>query len=131
MEPLTIRTSEQRWLEKYAKACKNRTECLLIDDAEIGIDPKTQTILQMGRQAKLSRREWCGVLISLGMSGVGIWLVWAAIVDQEPTSRLGLLLAGGSVCIVGGGLSAIRILTRMRPPTVTVSKKGFKIEWPD
>lgn len=134
-EPLIIRTSEQGWLAKYAKACKNRTACLLIDDAEIGIDPRTQTMLQMGKQAKLSRREWTAVLIALGMSGVGIWLVLVAIAAPEPTSKLGFLLLGGVVCITTGGLLAIRILTRMRPPNITLTKEGskigFKIEWTD
>jgi hypothetical protein len=131
MESLTIRTSEQGWLEKYAKACKNRTDCVLVDDAEIGIDPKTQTILQMGKQARLSRRELGAVLVSLGMSGVGIGIIVAAIYDPEPTSKLGLLIAGGATCIIGGGLTAIRTLTHVRPPTVTVSKVGFKIDWKD
>lgn len=83
----------------------------------------------MGKQAKLTRREWSGVLVALGMSAVGIGLVIAAILSPEPTSKLGLLLGGGLLCIVGGGMIAIRILTHLRPPSVKLTKRGFEIEW--
>ncbi len=124
-----IRTSDQKWFENLAKAYKERRPVRLIDDANVGIDPARQSLLEMGKQAKLTRQEWTGVLISLGMVGVGIWMVLAAILDPEPTSKLGLLIVGGSVCILGGGFSAIRILTKLRPPSVRVTGKGFDIVW--
>jgi hypothetical protein len=63
------------------------------------------------------------------MSIIGVGLVIAAIIDPDPTSKLGLLIAAGGVCILGGGFTAIRILTKIRPPSVIVSKEGFVIKW--
>lgn len=102
---------------------------LLIDDAQVGIDPTRQTLLDMGRTAVLNRREWAGVLVSLGLTGIGLWMVVAAVLDPEPTSKLGLLIGGGTACLLGGGFSAVRILTRSRPPTVEVGVRGIQIHW--
>ncbi|MFB3077929.1 MAG: hypothetical protein ACE1Y4_07960, partial [Lysobacterales bacterium] len=88
-----------------------------------------QSLLEMGRTAGLSRQEWASVLISLGLSGAGIWMVIVAIVSPEPTSKLGLLVVGGSVLIFSGGFSAIRILTDRRPPTVEVTPRGIRLTW--
>ena len=124
-----IRTSDQKWFENLAKAYKDRQPIRLIDDANVGINPAQQSLLSMGKQTGLTRQEWTGVLIALGMSIIGVGLVIAAIIDPDPTSKLGLLIAAGGVCILGGGFTAIRILTKLRPPSVTVSKKGFVIKW--
>ena len=65
-EELTIRTSETGWLEQLAVAYRQQREVLVIDDAEIGLDPSSQSLLTMGREYGLARREWAGVLVSLG-----------------------------------------------------------------
>lgn len=129
MEAETIRTSEPGWLAMLAKRYKNREHIVLIDDAGVGIDPREQNLLQMGKHAKLSKREWSSVCIALGVSALGIGMIVAAIVDPEPTSKLGILLAGGIVCIAGGGFSAIRILIKQRPPTIKLGPKGFEMSW--
>jgi hypothetical protein len=126
---LTIRTSEPGWLAKLAAAYRQRQAVLLIDDAQVGLDPTRQTLLDMGRVAALNRREWAGALVSLGLTGIGLWMVVAAVLDPEPTSKLGLLIGGGTVCLLSGGFSAIRILTRSRPPTVEVGARGVQIRW--
>jgi hypothetical protein len=126
---LTIRTSEAGWLIRLATAYRQRDPVLLIDDAQVGIDPTRQTLLDMGRTAVLNRREWAGVLVSLGLTGIGLWMVVAAVLDPEPTSKLGLLIGGGTACLLGGGFSAVRILTRSRPPTVEVGVRGIQIHW--
>lgn len=128
-ERTTIKTSEEGWLATLARAYREKQPVLLVDDAKVGIDPTSQTILQMGRNAGLRKEEWVAVLIALGMVGAGIALALAAIFDPEPTSKLGLLIAGGFVCIVGGGFSAIRILTKEKPPTVQVTRLGIQIRW--
>ncbi len=128
---LTIRTSEPGWLEKLAAAYRDEQEVLVVDDAEIGLDPANQSILGMGRAAGLARREWAGVGVSLGLSGVGLWMVVAAVVSPEPTSKLGLLIGGGSVLLLSGGFSAIRLLTDRRPPVVEVTRLGVRISWED
>ncbi len=127
----TIRTSEAGWLEKLAAAYKDERELLVIDDAGIGLDPANQSILGMGKAAGLSRREWAGVGVSIGLSGVGLWMVVAAVVSPEPTSKLGLLIGGGSVLVLSGGFSAIRLLTDRRPPVVEVTRLGVRISWED
>lgn len=128
---LTIRTSEPGWLEKLAAAYREERDLLVIDDAEIGLDPANQTILGMGKAAGLSRREWAGVGVSIGLSGIGLWMVVAAVMSPEPTSKLGLLIGGGSVLVMSGGFSAIRLLTDRRPPVVEVTRMGVRISWED
>ena len=125
----TIHTRQAGWLLQVADAYRQRHNVVIIDDGDVGIDPRSQSLLDMGRAAGLSRKEWASVLISLGMSGAGIWMVVIAIVDPEPTSKLGLLVVGGSVLIFSGGFSAIRILTDRRPPTVEVTPRGIRLSW--
>jgi hypothetical protein len=126
---ITIRTSEAKWKVKLADAYKNRKAFIFIDDANLGIDPSNQTLLDMGWKTKTTIQEWVAVLVAVGMSGVGVWMVAAAIIDQEPTSRLGLLIGGGVICIAVGGLSAIRILTKLRPPNVKAGPGGVEFSW--
>ena len=101
----------------------------IIDDAEIGIDPVNQSLFDMSRQAGFGRKEWTAVLIALGLSSAGTLMVMAAILSPEPTRKLGLLVLGGSVVLLTGGLTAIRILTGLRPPSVEVTPTGFRVIW--
>ncbi len=126
---ITVRTSAPGWLREVADAYRHQHNVVIIDDAGVGIDPGKQSLLEMGRSAGLSRQEWASVLISLGMSGAGIWMIVTAIVSPEPTSKLGLLVLGGSVLIFSGGFSAIRILSDRRPPTVEVTPRGIRLSW--
>lgn len=126
---LTIRTSEQGWLAQLAKAYRNRDQIIIIDDANVGIDPSRQTLLDMGLKTGLLRKEWIAVLVAGGMTIFGAAVIILAILDPDPTSKLGLLIASGAVLTLGGGFSAIRILTKHKPPTVRASKNGIEIEW--
>jgi len=69
------------------------------------------------------------VLVSLGLSAVGVWMIAAALADPEPTSKLALLVAAGAISVIGGGFSAIRVLTRERPPSIEVGRSGIKVCW--
>jgi hypothetical protein len=129
MSDLTIRTSEQAWLAQLAKAYRNRDQVVIIDDANVGIDPGNQTLLEMALKTGLSRKEWMAVLLAVGMSVFGSVVIVLAVLDPDPTSKLGLLIASGAVLALGGGLSAIRILTKYKPPKVRVSTKGIEIDW--
>jgi hypothetical protein len=124
-----VRTSDPNWLRSLALLYRARASGLLIDDAHLGINPEDQTLLQMARISGLSRREIAGVSVALGMSGVGVTMVILAILDPEPTSKLGLLVGGGAVCVLGGGFSAIRILTQHKPPSIRATAKGIEIFW--
>jgi hypothetical protein len=67
--------------------------------------------------------------VAIGVSAAGVMMVVLAFLDPEPTSKLGLLVGGGAVCVLTGGLTAVGILTRRRPPNIEMSAGGFKISW--
>jgi hypothetical protein len=129
MANLTIRTSDQGWLPQLAKAYRNRDQIVIIDDAHVGLDPANQSLLDMGMKAGLSRNDWTAVVVAAGMGVFGAVLIVLAILDPEPTSKLGLLIASGALLAWGGGHSAIRILTKHKPPKVRVSTSGIEIDW--
>ena len=129
MHQAEFRTSSPVWLKELAKAYESRKPAGLIDDAGLGIDPSTHSLFDMGQRASLSAEDWAGVLVALGLSGAGIWLIRLAIVDPEPTSKLWLLVASGCLALVTGGGMAVSILTDRRPPTVRASREGFEIRW--
>ena len=129
MGGLTIRTSEQGWLPQLAKAYRDHEQVVIIDDANVGIDPSSQTLFEMGLKSGLSRNDWMALLVAMGMGIFGAVVIVPAVLDPEPTSKLGLLIASGAVLGLGGGFSAIRILTKHKPPKVRVSANGIEIEW--
>jgi hypothetical protein len=131
MNELTIRTSKSGWLKELATAYKNKTQVLLIDDANVGVDPAQDSIFAMGRKAGLNREEWMGVLVCLGVAATGAFVIVMAVIDPEPFSKLGFTLAAGAVMTLGGGLMAVKVLTRHRPPSVRLTKAGFEIKWED
>lgn len=124
-----IKTSEERWFAKLVEAYKKKEDVTLIDDANVGIDPAKQNLVQIGLLAKLTPQEWIAVLISLGVGAIGAALVVAAIIDPEPTSKLWLLVGGGITFIGSGGFSAVYILTKIKPPHIKVGPGGFDISW--
>jgi hypothetical protein len=124
-----VKTSDPGWLRSLALLYKARQAGVLVDDAHLGINPEDQTLLQMAKISGLSKREIAGVSVALGMSGIGVTMVVLAILDPEPTSKLGLLVGGGAVCVLGGGFSAIRILTQHKPPNIRATAKGIEIFW--
>jgi len=124
-----IRTSEKDWFKKLAEAYKNKINVIFIDDAGLNINPAIQTLLEMGQKAVIDPKEWIAVLISVGVAGAGVYMIVAAILDPEPTSKLGLLIGGGTVALLGGGFTAIKILTGEKPPTITVKGDVFELKW--
>ena len=124
MEEIQIRTSEQGWFTELARAYRQKTPVFLIDDAKVGIDPAVDSLAAMGLKAKLTPREWSAVSVAVGLSAAGAAMVVLAFLDPEPTSKLGLLVGGGAVCVLTGGLTAVRILTKMRPPNVQIGQIG-------
>jgi hypothetical protein len=126
---LIIRTSEADWLSRLTKAYRERAQVELVDDAELGVDPATQSLLQMGATGRLTRREWTAAGLSAGMTLFGATLVVLAILDPEPTSKLGLLVGSGALLALTGGFQTIRLLTRQKPPSITITAKGIHIGW--
>lgn len=126
-----VRTSDQQWLERLAHFYKEHQMVRIVNDAGLPIDPTMQTLLQMGHAGKLSKTQWFGVITSLGIGVFGAYLIVAAILDPEPTSKLGLLVASGVLLVAGGGFTAVRVLTNVKPPNVRASIQGFEIRWED
>jgi hypothetical protein len=126
---MTIRTSQPGWFPRLARAYRDRKPLLLVDDANVGIDPQSQSLVSMGITAGLSPADWVAVGVAVGVSAAGVMMVVLAVLDPEPTSKLGLLVGGGAVCVLSGGLTAVAILTRRRPPTIEMGAGGFKIRW--
>jgi len=121
---LSIRTSSPNWLALLAKAYQSQTSVQLWDDAGIGINPIHDTLLDMGRKAKLSQREWIAVFVALGVSALGAFLLVMAILDPEPYSKIAFALGTGAVLIASGGFAAIRVLVGHKPPNIKVSPSG-------
>src|SRR3989442_8682560 len=80
---LTIRTSEPGWLAQLAKAYRNRDQVVIIDDANVGIDPGSQSLLELGLKAGLSRKEWTAVLLAGGMTIFGAVVIILSILDPD------------------------------------------------
>ena len=133
MSNKVIKTSDKKWVEKLAKAYKDKIPFKLINDAGLNIDPQIDSIRHMGKEAGLSNREFSAVLVALGMSAFGVGLVIAGVMSPEPNSKLWLMIGGGSFIAATGGWGAMRILTGLRPPNVRArtSENGpaFEISW--
>jgi hypothetical protein len=125
-----IRTSSPGWLATLAQAYRSKTSVYLVDDAQLGIDPINQTLLEMGQKANLSRREWMAVLIGLGISATGAYLMIMAILDPEPYSKIAFALGTGALLVAGGGWTSIRVLVGHKPPSIRLSPTGgFEIRF--
>jgi len=121
---LVIHTSSPQWLASLAKAYKSQTSVGLIDDAGLGVNPINDTLIDMGRKANLSHREWIAVLVALGISAAGAFLLVMAILDPEPYSKIVFALGTSAALIAGGGFAAIRVLVGHKPPNIRVSPQG-------
>lgn len=125
-----IRTTSTGWLVLLAEAYKSKTSVTLIDDANLGVNPINDTLLDMGRKANLSFREWLALLIALGMGTAGAYLLIMAILDPEPYSKLTFAIGTGAILLTGGGFTAIRILVGHKPPNIEFSAStGFRISF--
>jgi len=126
---IAVRTSQSGWFAELAKAYKDSTPVLVTDDANVGINPETDSLYQMALTAKLSTGDVLGGCVACGMAASGVTCVLLAVFDPEPTSKLTLLVCGGLALIAMGGGSAIYIFTKKRPPGIKVSGSGFEITW--
>src|SRR5258706_12602873 len=108
-EEMMIKTSSTGWFSQLARAYKLRARVVLVDDANVGIHPDSDTLLDMGKRARLSPREWAGVLVSLGMSAVGAWAFVMAGLDPEPSTKAVSPMLPGSAFLAPGGFAALRL----------------------
>jgi len=124
-----LNTSDKDWFKQLAQSYQKRESIILIDTAGVGIDPDHQSLMQMGLKAKMTTREITGALTAMGIGATGMALLIAAYVDPEPYSKLGLLIGSGAVLTLTGGMSAVWIFMRQKPPNVKVSGKEINITW--
>ncbi|MBN2224440.1 MAG: hypothetical protein JW765_07180 [Deltaproteobacteria bacterium] len=112
---VVVRTSVKDWLERSLKLYKDKAPFVFIDDAGVGITQKDlESAVSLIRAAKtkgkLDFKSIASVLAGIGLSGAGIWMIAAAVADPEPTSKLGLLIAGGIVITLTGGIGTLSAL---------------------
>ncbi len=115
VENPVIKTSEENWVERAMKAYTKKLSWRLVDDAEIGLTEKDvksaiNLLAFMKRGRMLKVKEISSILIGLGITASGVWIVLAAIADPEPTSKLTLLIAGGLILALTGSLGTLRAL---------------------
>lgn len=126
-----IRTSRGDWSVRLARAYHAGESATVIDDAGLGIDPADESLMDMiRRDGRLAARDWAALAAAVGMTGAGMWLFRLAAVDPEPTSKLALILIGGTVLVVGGAALACDTLLRKRP--AVRYRKGddaFELRW--
>ena len=110
-----IKTSQPEWFETRIKQYSLKKEFTFIDDAKLGLtknDLKSAVNLIKAAKSKGGKtiKTITTVLIGLGITASGVWLVLLAIVDPEPTTKLGLLIAGGFILAITGGYGTLRAL---------------------
>ncbi len=115
MEKTTVKTSEKDWLERALQLYKSKESFTLIDDANIGLTEKDVSSAVNLMKASVSKgkkslKNIVLALTGLGFSGVGVYLIIAAIMDPEPTSKLGLIVSVGGIMAVSGSLATFASL---------------------
>ena len=110
-----VRTTDVDWLERAIKLYTDKLTFTFIDDAKLGIseaDLKSAVALIRAAKSKgmVAWQQIVGVLAGIGITGVGVWIIMAAIADPEPTTKLGLLVAGGIVLALTGSLGTLASL---------------------
>lgn len=110
-----VRTSSKDWLEQAINLYTDKKPFLFEDDANLGLaeaDLKSAVALIRAAKSKgsVTWQQIVGVLAGIGITGVGVWMVAAAIADPEPTTKLGLLIAGGIILALTGSLGTLAAL---------------------
>lgn len=110
-----IKTSQDDWLNEALNCYKSKTPFEFRDDANLGISQEDLisaiTLIKSAKNSgRISWTQIATILVGLGMSGLGVWMIAVAVADPEPTSKLAILLAGGVVLALSGSFSTLRAL---------------------
>jgi hypothetical protein len=110
-----IRTSEKDWLERAIKKYKNKEPFELIDDANIGFVKNDLSsaisLLKASRdKGDISLEQIIAVLTGIGITGAGVYIVFAALAAPEPNTKLSLLIGGGIVLALTGSIGTFAAL---------------------
>jgi hypothetical protein len=104
----TIKTSEVNWFERAINCYKEKRGFTFIDDVNLGIIEKDLiSAINLIKSGKMTWKNICGVLAGIGISTMGIYIIRLAILDPEPTTKLGLLITGGLVLTVTGSFAIL------------------------
>lgn len=107
-------TTDPEWLEKALRCYRDAVGFTLEDDAEFGlreVDLRSGvSLVKAASRKRITVKQIAQILTGMGLGAAGIWMVIAAIIDPEPTSKLGLLIAGGVILTLTGGLAVLRAL---------------------
>ncbi len=110
----TIRTSDASWLETALVCYTGKKPFEFLDDAGLGITEKDLasaiSLIRAAKKTGLTLKQVLAALAGVGITGVGVWIIFAAIADPDPTSKLGLLIAGGIVLALTGALGTLASL---------------------
>jgi hypothetical protein len=125
-----LKTSDPEFFEKAIPYYKDKKPFNIVDDAGWGLkkqDVESAIALIAAARAKGGTpvKRIITVLGSMGVAGMGIVLILIAVFDPEPTSKLAILLVGGTVLVVGGGLTILWALGA--PWRVKVSRDSFEL----
>jgi len=133
--PDNIHTSDHDWFEKTLDCYQHKTPFNFTDDRGLGISPadlrSAGALIRAVKQSPaITWQQVLSILTSVGMAGVGMWMINDAIADPEPTSQLGILLAGGVALVLLGGVSALwclgvkwKISAKRGDTTITVEPR--------
>jgi hypothetical protein len=107
-----VKTSAKDWLGKAIKLYTARKKFTLNDDAGVGInevDLKSAVTLIRAAKHKgaATWQQIAAVFAGIGITGIGVWMVAVAIIDPVPTSKLGLLVAGGILLALTGAVGTL------------------------
>jgi len=125
-----VRTTQKDWLERALRFYAKKEKFSLIDDAKLNLTSNDLvsgvTLIKAAREkSELSWSQIVAVLTGIGITGTGVWIIAAAIADPEPTSKLGLLIAGGIVLALTGSLGTLAALG----VRVFIKFKNLNGEW--
>jgi hypothetical protein len=110
-----VKTSEMNWLANALKLYSEKKPFQFVDDAGLKLKEKDLiSAVSLIRAAKskggVTWQQIVSVLAGIGITGVGVWMVAAAIADPEPTTKLGLLIAGGIILALTGSVGTLAAL---------------------
>jgi hypothetical protein len=114
MNPV-VKTSHPDWLAEALHLFIEKKPFRFVDDAgkgftEADLISAVQLIRAAREKAGVPWKSICTILAGMGISGTGMALIWLAVIDPEPTSKLAILLVGGVLLIFTGSLAILRAL---------------------
>lgn len=127
-----VKTSEKDWLEKALKLFTEKEPFQFIDDAGLKLTEKDMIsavtlIRALKSKGGATWQKIAGALSGIGITGVGVYMIAAAIADPEPTTKLGLLIGGGIILALTGSLGTLAALGFKFKVSVKSSKGDIEI----